>query len=108
MVMPNGLGIKVDEAQLKAARPELSSLKTSTSLFTEVCYEVIVVSRESVDAILARWTKHGGAPEALQHLGTVGGQSLALGDALEIGCVELKETYERGWTEAFSHLPARG
>ncbi len=108
MVMPKGLGLKIEEARLKSARPELASLSTATSLFTEVSYEVIIVSRESETAIRDRWVKHGGLASALHLLGTVGGSSLALGDEFDVSAVTLKEKYESGWTGAFAHLPARG
>jgi phosphoribosylformylglycinamidine synthase len=108
MMIPAGLGVKVDEARLRAARPELANMKSGDQLFTEISYELLIVSRESEQEIRTRWVKHGGNADSLFALGSVGGSSLALGDALNVGVVELKQCYETGWTKAFEHLPARG
>jgi phosphoribosylformylglycinamidine synthase II len=108
MVMPKGLGIKIEEATLNLARPELACLPIATSLFTEVCYEVVIVSRESEAVIRERWVKHGGAASALSRLGAVVGSNLTLGDAVDISAVILKQKYEGGWTEAFEHLSTLG
>lgn len=108
MVMPKGLGVEILQSALTAARPELSPLSLATALFTEICYEVLIVSRESESAMRERWARHGGTSEALSLLGTVRGSSLCIGDELNVRAVELIQTYESGWTKAFPHLPARG
>ena len=108
MTLPRGLGFQATEAALKAARPELSTMSFAASLFTEVAYEVIVVSRESEADVRSRFSKHGGERAALHSIGIVSGQSFAIGDFIKVEVAKLKETYENGWDLAFKHLPARG
>lgn len=108
MTLPGGLGVRVTSQDLADSRPELSTLPLRSSLFSEVSYEVVIVSRESESDILARWTKHGGNMASFHHLGSVVGESLEFADLLSLPIKEMKETYESGWTTAFKSLPARG
>ncbi len=114
MTLPKGLGVKVSSEALTASRGELNALPLASSLFAEVSYEVLVVSRETPDQIRARFAKHGGDMKSVCHLGEVtakgadGRAALSLGDAVKADVVALKEKYEAGWTTAFQSLPARG
>jgi phosphoribosylformylglycinamidine synthase subunit PurL len=108
MSLAKGLGVKISADALRAARAELADFGPASSLFAEVSYEVVIVSRESATDLLARWSKHGGAANELHHLGIVVGESLELGDVLTCAVADMKEKYETGWTMAFESLPARG
>lgn len=113
MSMVQGLGVKISSDALKKSRADLGAMSLASSLFTEVSYEVLVVSRETPMELRARWTRHGGEESQVSHLGVVEGAKLHLGDSakdggLEIDIAKLKETYETGWTTAFKSLPARG
>lgn len=108
MTLPKGLGVKVSTEALKSTRAELGVDGLATSLFSEVSYEILVVSRETPSEIRARWVKHGGDGAALVHLGQVTGSSLEIGDVLHADVKVLSEKYETGWTTAFQSLPARG
>ncbi len=113
MSIVQGLGVKVSTDTLRKSRADLGSMPLASSLFAEVSYEVLVVSRETPAEFRARWVKHGGDESQVALLGQVEGTKVQIGDSakdggLEIDIAKLKETYEAGWTTAFKSLPARG